>query len=176
MNYQISFNPNNEDNMTLLPTNRSPKLLDRLHMELRTRECAVDTQRRYCQWVAKFFRFYMKHPKELDESDVRRFLAHFERVEGAGAGTRNQALVAIIFLYRRVLKMKVNGWHQRLRAKPNETVKKNSLPLFSRPLFPTYISRGLHRAHQDFFLPLRSLSRNAGLRSSSGELLRVRAS
>ena len=75
------------------------------------------------QWVRRFIRFgSLRHPRELGPSDVTRFLSHLA-VEGkVSASTQNQALSALVFLYKDVLDMPV-GWLSALvRAKRPERV------------------------------------------------------
>lgn len=55
-------------------------------------------------WVRRYVRFHgMRHPRDLDASEVRRFLTHLARTAKVSAGTQNQALAALLFLYREVL-------------------------------------------------------------------------
>jgi integron integrase len=69
----------------------------RLHYSPRTEEA-------YTHWIRAFIRFHgRRHPRELDASQVTAFLNHLAEERRAAASTQNQALCAIVFLYRRVL-------------------------------------------------------------------------
>jgi integron integrase len=95
-----------------------PPLLTQLRTAIRTRHYSPRTEEAYVQWVRRFIRFCdTRHPRELGPSDVSRFLSHLA-VEGkVSASTQNQALSALVFLYRDVLDMPV-GWLSALvRAK-----------------------------------------------------------
>jgi len=93
-------------------------LLAQVRTAIRTRHYSPRTEEAYAQWVRRFIRFCgLRHPRELGPSDVSRFLSHLA-VEGkVSASTQNQALSALVFLYKDVLDMPV-GWLSALvRAK-----------------------------------------------------------
>jgi len=93
-------------------------LLAQVRTAIRTRHYSPRTEEAYVQWVRRFVRFCnTRHPRELGPSDVSRFLSHLA-VEGkVSASTQNQALSALVFLYKDVLDMPV-GWLSALvRAK-----------------------------------------------------------
>ncbi len=99
-------------------TRSAPPLLALLRRAIRTRHYSSRTEESYVQWVRRFVHFSdMHHPRELGPSDVSRFLSHLA-VEGkVSASTQNQALSALVFLYKEVLDMPV-GWLSALvRAK-----------------------------------------------------------
>lgn len=96
----------------------APSLLSEVRRALRVRHYSRRTEEAYVAWIRRFIRFCgMRHPRELGPSDVTRFLSSLA-VEGhVSASTQNQALAAIVFLYRDVLNMPV-GWLSALvRAK-----------------------------------------------------------
>ena len=99
-------------------TRSVPPLLAQVRTAIRTRHYSPRTEEAYVQWVRRFVRFCnTRHPRELGPSDVSRFLSHLA-VEGkVSASTQNQALSALVFLYKDVLDMPV-GWLSALvRAK-----------------------------------------------------------
>ena len=62
------------------------------------------TEEAYTYWIRKYIRYCdLRHPRELAEADVRRFLSHLAVEASVAASTQNQALAAICFLYERVL-------------------------------------------------------------------------
>jgi len=82
----------------------SPTLLGVLHDRLVTRRYSVRTVEAYSAWVRRFVRYHRgRHPRELGEKAVRDFLTHLARDRGVSASTQNQALAALLFLYRFVL-------------------------------------------------------------------------
>src|SRR2546421_10517551 len=105
-----------------MPTT-APPLLSQVRRAIRTRHYSTRTEEAYVQWVRRFIRFCgLRHPRELGPSDVSRFLSHLA-VEGkVSASTQNQALSALVFLYKDVLDMPV-GWLSALvRAKRSTRV------------------------------------------------------
>jgi integron integrase len=93
-------------------------LLPSLRAALRLRHYSKRTEESYVGWVRRFVKSAgMRHPRELGSGDVSRFLSHLA-VEGrVSASTQNQALSALVFLYKEVLDVPV-GWLSALvRAK-----------------------------------------------------------
>lgn len=100
-----------------------PKLLDQVRYATRVRHLSYRTEQAYVNWVRKFILFHNKrHPNELDESDVSTFLTFLAVRRRVAASTQNQALSAILFLYRNVLKKEL-GWVNNVeRAKKPQRV------------------------------------------------------
>jgi len=87
-----------------------PSLLSDMRRALRLRHYSGRTEEAYLAWVRRFIRFCgMRHPRALGPSDVTRFLSSLAVDAQVSASTQNQALAAIVFLYRDVLSMPV-GW------------------------------------------------------------------
>jgi integron integrase len=83
---------------------KPPKLLDQLRQAIRTRHYSVRTEKAYVQWVRRFILFHGKrHPREMGAAEVRAFLTHLAVQEHVAAATQNQALSALLFLYRELL-------------------------------------------------------------------------
>jgi integron integrase len=83
---------------------RSPRLLDQLRQAIRTRHYSWRTEKAYVQWVRRFVLFHQKrHPVEMGSAELRAFLTHLAVEENVSASTQNQALSALLFLYREVL-------------------------------------------------------------------------
>jgi integrase len=81
-----------------------PKLLDRVRIRLRTRHASPRTVDAYIGWIRRFILFHRKrHPSEMGPADVAAFLSHLAVEEHVSASTQNQALRALLFLYREVL-------------------------------------------------------------------------
>ena len=102
---------------------QKPKLLDRLREAIRVRHYSIRTEEAYVQWVRRFIFFHNKrHPDEMGRAEVEAFLTHLA-VEGhVAAATQNQALNAIVFLYKQVLKREVGQFENLVWAKRNPRV------------------------------------------------------
>lgn len=82
----------------------SPKLLDRLRTAIRLRHFSPRTEEAYAHWVRRYILFHRKrHPSDMGESEVTAFLTHLSNDRHVSASTQNQALAALLFLYRHVL-------------------------------------------------------------------------
>jgi len=83
---------------------RQPKLLDRVREANRLRHGSRSTEKSYVGWIRRFILFHGKrHPAEMGAPEVTQFLSALA-VEGqVAASTQNQALSALLFLYRHVL-------------------------------------------------------------------------
>jgi integron integrase len=81
------------------------RLLDQFRDLLRSRRYSPRTVTAYSAWVRRYVKFHdLRHPRELDAGAVRDFLSHLARPRGGvSASTQNQALAALLFLYREVL-------------------------------------------------------------------------
>jgi integron integrase len=104
------------DTRQILQSN--PKLLHSLRLILRIGHFSRRTEEAYTYWVRRYIRFHgFRHPHELHEPDVVRFLTHLA-VEGrVAAATQAQALAALLFLYRHVLDRPLRGMGQVPRAR-----------------------------------------------------------
>jgi integron integrase len=86
------------------------KLLEQVRDLLRLKHYSLRTERCYCDWIERFIRFHGKrHPRDLGEKEVSAFLTHLARDGQVAASTQNQALSALLFLYKGVLKQEI-GW------------------------------------------------------------------
>jgi integron integrase len=102
---------------------RSPKLLDSVREAIRTRHYSRRTERSYVGWIRRFVLYHGKrHPSELGEREISRFLSHLAVDSGVSAATQNQALSALLFLYREVLKQDFPWLTDVVRAKRSRRV------------------------------------------------------
>jgi integron integrase len=87
---------------------QQPRLLERVRSVARLRHLSLRTERAYSDWIRRFVLFHKKrHPAEMCVEEVRQFLSHLA-VEGkVSASTQNQALCALLFLYRDVLQIEL---------------------------------------------------------------------
>ena len=94
------------------------KLLDQVRDVLRTKHYAYRTEQSYVDWIRRFILFHNKrHPQEMREAEVEAFLTHLAVERHVSASTQNQALSAILFLYRHVLKSPLAESIESVRAK-----------------------------------------------------------
>jgi len=86
------------------PQPRKPNLLDQTRTAIRTRHLSRRTEKAYVNWIKRFVIFHdMRHPKAMGKAEVEQFLSHLAVDGRVAASTQNQALSAILFLYRHVL-------------------------------------------------------------------------
>ena len=95
-----------------------PKLLDQVRGRLRLNHYSIRTEAQYVQWIRRYILFHDKrHPREMGVAELEAFLTHLA-VEGTvAAATQNQALSALLFLYREVLKINLPWLDGVVRAK-----------------------------------------------------------
>ena len=103
------------------------KLLDQVSERLRVLHYAYRTEQAYRQWVERYLRFLKQQnpegrwvrPEDVGERGVEDFLTHLATVRRVSASTQNQALNALVFLYKQVLKVEL-GQIEAERAKRPE--------------------------------------------------------
>jgi len=87
--------------------NQPPKkLLDIYREAIRVKQYSPRTEKTYVEWVRQFILYHNKrHPREMAVPEINRFITHLVVDRKASASTQNQAISAILFLYRSVLKI-----------------------------------------------------------------------
>jgi len=107
-----------EERQPQSPVARKPRLLEQLRQALRSRHYSRRTEQTYCQWVKRFIYFHkVRHPAEMAEPEINAFLTHLAVKERVSASTQNQALSALLFLYRHVLNRKIGDLGEVIRAR-----------------------------------------------------------
>ena len=106
------------DRLVRAPSAGKPKLLDQVRDVIRRKHYRIRTEQAYIDWINRFIIYHGKrHPGEMAEEEVAEFLTHLARDLNVAASTQNQALSALLFLYKEVLKHEI-GWLQKVeRAK-----------------------------------------------------------
>ena len=95
-----------------------PKLLDQVRGAVRVRHMALSTEKSYVSWIRRFILFHNKrHPLEMGKSEVSAFLTHLAAERHVSSSTQNQALSALLFLYRFVLERELGWMDDVVRAK-----------------------------------------------------------
>src|SRR5688572_7051277 len=86
------------------PSPRKPRLLDQVRAVLRTKHYSIRTEEAYVAWIKRFIIFHGKRrPDEMAETEIAAFLSHLANERDVAAATQNQALSALLFLYKEVL-------------------------------------------------------------------------
>jgi integron integrase len=91
-------------------SDKPKKLLDQVRDVIRRKHFSIRTEQAYTDWIRRFILYHEKrHPREMAEAEVVDFLTHLARDGNVAASTQNQALSALLFLYKEVLKEDI-GW------------------------------------------------------------------
>ncbi len=94
------------------------QLMNDLRTALRARHYSRRTEQAYCLWVRRYIRFHgLRHPREMGEAEINAFLTHLATEREVSASTQNQALSALLFLYRNVLQRPVGDLGGVVRAR-----------------------------------------------------------
>jgi len=80
------------------------KLLDQVRDALRLKHYSYRTEQTYNDWIRRYILYHDKtHPKDMGEPEIQAFLTYIATKRNVSASTQNQALSALIFLYRNVI-------------------------------------------------------------------------
>ena len=95
-----------------------PKLLDQVRHAIRMRHYSRRTEQTYVAWIRRFILFHRKkHPATMGAPEIRAFLSWLATNQRVSASTQNQALSALLFLYRHVLRIEIGPLARVTRAK-----------------------------------------------------------
>ena len=95
-----------------------PRLLDQVREQIRLRHYSIRTERVYCEWIKRFIRYHnYRHPVDMAASEVEGFLSYLAVHGNVSASTQNQALAALLFLYKQVLQVELPWLGEIVRAK-----------------------------------------------------------
>jgi integrase len=98
--------------------NPKARLLDQVREVMRVKHYSIRTEQTYIQWIKRFiFHHGKRHPREMGAVEVAAFLTDLAVRGQVAASTQNQALNALVFLYREVLGMELGDLGEFLRAK-----------------------------------------------------------
>jgi integron integrase len=101
--HQTPTHPNNTSDP------KPKKLLEQVQEALRTKHYSYRTEQTYIDWIKRYIIFHKKqHPKDLGVEQIRAFIAYLATERKVATSTQNQALSAILFLYRTVLGQEIN--------------------------------------------------------------------
>src|SRR5688500_15573193 len=90
------------------PARSTMKLLDQVRHLAREKHLAYRTEDCYVAWITRFIRHHdIRHPNTMGAPEVEQFLTHLAVKDSVSASTQNQALAALLFLYRDVLQIDI---------------------------------------------------------------------
>ncbi len=93
-------------------------LLEDVKRAMRSRHYSPRTEQSYCHWIKQFILFHKgRHPSGMAESEINTFLTHLAVDEMVSASTQNQALSALLFLFRHVFNREVGDLGKVIRAR-----------------------------------------------------------
>ena len=99
-------------------TGRPPRLLDAVREAIRVRHYSRRTERAYVGWIRRFVIFHhRRHPRDMGGPEIAAFLSHLAVDGKVSASTQNQALSALLFLYRHVLAVELPWLEDVVRAR-----------------------------------------------------------
>jgi len=89
---------------------KNSPFLESVRVEIRTRRYSLKTEKVYLNWIKGFILFNdKKHPKDMGNQEIERYLNHLAVNRQVSGATQNQALCAIIFLYRYIINKDISG-------------------------------------------------------------------
>jgi len=96
--------------LILLSNPTKPKLLDEVRIHLRSNHYSRKTEEAYIGWIKRFILFHNKrHPNEMGKDEIQKFINHLAVEKHVSSSTQNQALQAILYLYKNILTKDI-GW------------------------------------------------------------------
>jgi integron integrase len=157
-NEQINLEPN--------PAPSKPKLLDQLRDLMRLKHYSLRTERSYVNWCKRYILFHHKrHPAEMGAAEIQEFLTDLAVKRHVSASTQNQAMNALVFLYKQLLQRDAGEFAGFVPAK-----RRKHLPSVLTKSEVQQVLNGLTGTYQ----LLGQLLYGAGLRLMEGLRLRVK--
>jgi len=142
------------------------KLLDQVRDAIRLKNYAIRTEESYTHWIERFIRFHkLRHPREMNTPEIEAFLTWLAVEQNVAPSTQNQALSALLFLYRHVLKVDLIGPIDAIRAN-----KDKRLPTVLTKIEVQQVIEGMSGVHQ----LMAQLLYGSGMRLMEGLRLRVK--
>jgi site-specific recombinase XerD len=117
---------------------RPKKRLDQVRDAIRLKHYSSRTEESYVTWITRYIFFHHKrHPNEMASPEIEAFLTHLAVQQKVAASTQNQALSALLFLYRHVLNIPLDLSIDAVRAKkpkrlPTVLTKDETLAVIER--------------------------------------------
>ena len=82
-------------------------IFDQVRDVIRKKHYSIRTEQAYIEWIKRFITYHKRHPKDLAEKDISQFISHLATDRNVAASTQNQALNALVFLYKQVLRIEL---------------------------------------------------------------------
>lgn len=109
--------PNLQNNISG-ETPKPKRLLELVRDCIRTNHYSIRTEKSYINWIKRYIFFHnKKHPKEMGAKEIGNFLTYLATQKNVSASTQNQALNALVFLYKNILKVEPGNFEGVIRAK-----------------------------------------------------------
>lgn len=106
-----------------IPSAQPKKLLEQVSDAIRIKHYSSRTEKTYIDWIKRYILFHDKrHPKDMGAEEIQAFITHLATQKQLAASTQNQALSAVIFLYRYVLKIDITLPSDIIRAQKSEAL------------------------------------------------------
>ncbi|MDO9004059.1 MAG: integron integrase [Aquabacterium sp.] len=148
------------------PPATPPRLLDEVRDRIRSMHYSMRTEEAYLYWIKGFIRFHgLRHPRDMAQVELEAYLAWLANERQVSASTHKQALSALLFLYRQVLRMDF-PWLAEI-GRPKSTRR---LPVVLTPTEVTTVLQAIDPAHRLIGQTLYG----TGLRLMEGLRLRVK--
>jgi len=145
---------------------KEPRLLDMVRHAIRLRHYSYLTERSYVDWIRRFILFNDKrHPREMGAREIEAFLTDLAVKHNVASSTQNQALSALLFLYRHVLNLELEWLNNVVRA-----TRERKIPV----VFTQKEARSVIAHLNGKFWLMGSLMYGAGLRVTECLRLRVK--
>ena len=153
---QLSQQSSDPQSPVRIAATGEPRFLDQIAHACRLKHLAYRTEQSYVSWVKRYILFHHKrHPREMGPAEVRAFLTHLAVNRNVSASTQNQALNALVFMYRDVV-----------RREPGEI---GNFERAKRPRrLPAVLSRGSGSSQQRNQKPPVSRDASRGFRKIAG--------
>ena len=110
-----------------MSSSKNKHLLEEVRDYMRLKHYSIHTERTYCDWIKRFVRFHQMSSRDdlkNGEQKIEAFLTHLAVKENVAPSTQNQAMNALVFLYKRVLKTPLKEEINAVRAS-----KKTNIPI-----------------------------------------------
>lgn len=106
-----------------MQSNSPRKLLDQVSDAIRTKHYSYRTEQTYKDWIKRYILYHGKrHPKDMGVPEIQAFITHLAVEKNVAASTQNQALSALLFLYRHVLQIEIDIPSDIIRAEKSKTL------------------------------------------------------
>ncbi|MBV7316216.1 integron integrase [Shewanella sp. NIFS-20-20] len=93
--------------------------IESIRAELRVRRYSLQTEKVYLYWTRQFIYFHnKKHPIDMGNQEIEQFLSSLANIRQVSSATQNQALCALIFMYKHIIKREINGLAYSFTKKP----------------------------------------------------------